>query len=858
MTNNTDKQFQATTCGPRQFSKVKKALGKLTWERGSFVEVRGTEGQPDTYTRTHMTVMFGTDVRNPRADELLQEVGERFGWEVTKANANELSKALEAAAKEAHEAAPEVFELRKPEAIKAQAEEATKREEESDAKQTEARTAWQAILDQRPPNATALIVAQLDEDDSDTMTDYFAHKTVRQVAIGWRTGQRESFKQLRKAAGMFEPTSGMGPGCDIHTIEAHRDPEDTSWRRGELLREDSGPLQVFTTEDAAREFMAERFKTEPEAQPDYVGACGFWYFASRHGFEVCCDDVEHRDNYSMGAGNYLKRSSNNSSGWRVLSVAIPSDFDCHLSYVIEDGLHKATPSDSSEVQGKGYSITARENKRAPFHLVELTDKVERAEFETLRDSAKAAGGWYSRKWGKCPGGFGFPTIEEAQAWARKNLEPKPTEDCTEVHACTPGKSRFKRHAAGVCDCKARGLPDAPELYDEAEAAGLVIGNHESDLYLKYTPEARDLCEKHNQSYTTFRDMRDGGTALDCPFAYAPFWRAKAPKVKAKPKPEDVSTNPAHNAREREAQRLDGLADTMQKDIDHKRAPLTQNPTPRRLAIKEGQCADADRLEKAQEGLRALAAALRTNSLPPILAGVSSRKAVDEALHNWADSGPYLKKRKALQELVKAQGLSGDTRREERKAEQEKANELDSMRWQKIPGFYPTPPAAAARLVELLEVEPGHTVLEPSAGTGSLVQALLEDCDSIQRIAAVEHMPTLSQYLEAKFSDKPEVFVYGTDFEDFAPHAEGYDRIAMNPPFEKGAGFRHVLHAVKMLKKGGRLVAILPPNQVGKAMNSPALIDCEMWSEPLPEGSFNGPDAFKRTGVSVELLVIERS
>jgi 16S rRNA G1207 methylase RsmC len=35
----------------------------------------------------------------------------------------------------------------------------------------------------------------------------------------------------------------------------------------------------------------------------------------------------------------------------------------------------------------------------------------------------------------------------------------------------------------------------------------------------------------------------------------------------------------------------------------------------------------------------------------------------------------------------------------------------------------------------------------------------------------------------------------------------YDRILMNPPFANGADIKHILHAIELLKPGGRLVAI---------------------------------------------------
>ena len=35
----------------------------------------------------------------------------------------------------------------------------------------------------------------------------------------------------------------------------------------------------------------------------------------------------------------------------------------------------------------------------------------------------------------------------------------------------------------------------------------------------------------------------------------------------------------------------------------------------------------------------------------------------------------------------------------------------------------------------------------------------------------------------------------------------FDRIVMNPPFANGDDIKHIMHALKMLKPGGRLVAI---------------------------------------------------
>src|ERR1700690_4105728 len=80
-----------------------------------------------------------------------------------------------------------------------------------------------AIESKRPAGAVALIVAELEGDDSDMMSDYHGSHTVRRVAIGWRTGSREDFRQLRRAAATFPETTHLGPGCGLYRITCARE-----------------------------------------------------------------------------------------------------------------------------------------------------------------------------------------------------------------------------------------------------------------------------------------------------------------------------------------------------------------------------------------------------------------------------------------------------------------------------------------------------------------------------------------------------------------------------------------------------------------------------------------------------------
>lgn len=55
----------------------------------------------------------------------------------------------------------------------------------------------------RDGGTLALITAEWKEDNSDLQSDYVDSRTALTVAIGWRFGKREDFKQLRAAAETF-------------------------------------------------------------------------------------------------------------------------------------------------------------------------------------------------------------------------------------------------------------------------------------------------------------------------------------------------------------------------------------------------------------------------------------------------------------------------------------------------------------------------------------------------------------------------------------------------------------------------------------------------------------------------------
>ena len=109
------------------------------------------------------------------------------------------------------------------------------------------------------------------------------------------------------------------------------------------------------------------------------------------------------------------------------------------------------------------------------------------------------------------------------------------------------------------------------------------------------------------------------------------------------------------------------------------------------------------------------------------------------------------------------------------------------------------------------------ILEPSAGSGRIVKALHKrSWDHPLNVFAYEIQPALAAkvsellYPEGSCSVKDFLSVDPNPIDPLTsePFAKTIDRVIMNPPFSKRQDVRHVMHAFKFLKPGGRLVAIM--------------------------------------------------
>jgi len=120
-----------------------------------------------------------------------------------------------------------------------------------------------------------------------------------------------------------------------------------------------------------------------------------------------------------------------------------------------------------------------------------------------------------------------------------------------------------------------------------------------------------------------------------------------------------------------------------------------------------------------------------------------------------------------------------------------------------PQLFPTLPGLADRMVTLADIRPGQQVLEPSAGTGRIIDAIRRNARGYA-ITAVELNCNMAHRLRTVdcVDDTRQA-----DFLECNGDLGTFDRIVMNPPFANADDIKHIMHAVKMLKPGGRLVAI---------------------------------------------------
>ena len=170
------------------------------------------------------------------------------------------------------------------------------------------------------------------------------------------------------------------------------------------------------------------------------------------------------------------------------------------------------------------------------------------------------------------------------------------------------------------------------------------------------------------------------------------------------------------------------------------------------------------------------------------------------------------------------------------------------------GFFETPPAVVARMLEYADFLPGVRALEPSAGMGAIAKKLREKG---AQVVCVEKNEKRAMELQ--------VMGFNTicrDFLEFKPNESlsptYYDVIVMNPPFEEGQDVTHIRHAYSLLRNGGKLVSVTSESPFFRSDKKS--VSFREWLDEVGGDSEQLPDSsFKESGTDVRarLVIITR-
>jgi hypothetical protein len=157
-------------------------------------------------------------------------------------------------------------------------------------------------------------------------------------------------------------------------------------------------------------------------------------------------------------------------------------------------------------------------------------------------------------------------------------------------------------------------------------------------------------------------------------------------------------------------------------------------------------------------------------------------------------------------------------------------------------FFATPQEIAEQAIAAAEIPFNGSVLEPSAGDGALARAARDAGGVVECIEI--HLGRARDLIGDGFP------CVARDFLKSDPDPR-FDRVVMNPPFSDLQDVRHVSHALKFLRPGGRLVAIMSPAIRFRSDRLTSHLRAELEGmgatiEDLPEGAFKASGTMVRT------------
>jgi len=170
-------------------------------------------------------------------------------------------------------------------------------------------------------------------------------------------------------------------------------------------------------------------------------------------------------------------------------------------------------------------------------------------------------------------------------------------------------------------------------------------------------------------------------------------------------------------------------------------------------------------------------------------------------------------------------------------------------------FFPTPHEIGDLMCGMAEINRYCRVLEPSAGNGQLVDAIL--ASDPESIYMVELNPVMCNELNRRTSNlRPVAILDEGDFlaKRLSEKIQA-DRVIMNPPFSKQQDIDHIYEAYKCLVNGGILVSVVSESPFFR--ENKKSVDFRDWLDEVgAEVIENDVGAFKESGTMVKTRIIK--
>lgn len=166
-------------------------------------------------------------------------------------------------------------------------------------------------------------------------------------------------------------------------------------------------------------------------------------------------------------------------------------------------------------------------------------------------------------------------------------------------------------------------------------------------------------------------------------------------------------------------------------------------------------------------------------------------------------------------------------------------------------FFATPEKLANELVFLAHLKQHDTILEPSAGQGSIIKAINNVCNVVPDcFELMDVNKVILKKSELSFN------LIGDDF--FNNKGKTYSKIIANPPFTKNQDIDHLREMYNCLSRYGKLVCITSESWVNGSQKKQ--IEFRNWLDEVNAEVINiEKGAFKESGTSVggKIVIINK-